>query len=236
MNILLNKKSLLLTIGALGAAIMLLFFLASSPMPQKQLKTVPTLVPRVTTAQQQALRVLSIIPDKSVTLEPGKTQSFTTELNKAIDLGSLKIVFTRIDVTKDQPETSIAFSSTISDNGKILVITPQLPIEPYSQYNLLLTNTNNTIIFKTSFLSDKPSISPVQNNNLDLVPYLPYETAWYKLSYLSSKNIYVFNFKYDSESKETLQAQYERAKADAILFIRSKGIGESTIVIEWRYS
>lgn len=117
------------------------------------------------------------------------------------------------------------------------MIVPDSTISALSRYNLYLINTlNNSVIFKISYLSDNPQSTPVPVNNKALIPFLPWETASYKLSYYAPGNIYVFNFKYNPNSPDSPETQYEKAKADAIDFIKSKGVDPSTLVVAWKHS
>ncbi len=241
MRTFLHKKIIIIFLFS-GIILVVLFLRIILTPPETTQPSVINPSPTITafpsqTQKAQNLAPIKITPDNSVVLIPGNVQQFLLTFPTTINLSQISIKLTKIDITKNNDPVLIPIDTAVSNDGRNLSITTQPLIDPYSQYTLLATDrTNNATIFKTSFLSDKEKEVPVETNNLDLIPYLPYETAWYALSYVSSRNVYVFNFKYDPESKETLQVQFDRAKADALLFIKSKGIDESTIVIEWRNS
>lgn len=181
--------------------------------------------------------IVKITPEKTSILKPGEKQTFSIEFEKPISLDLFRVDATQKRVTTDEPPKAISFQRELTSISKSLSIILRESILPLSEYTISLTNkkTNETI-FEISYLSGELEPTPVQTNNLNLIPFLPYETANYRLIYNKEKNTYIFNFKYNPDSLENLEIQYQNAKQDAIKFIESKGIDVSTIVIKWRYS
>lgn len=219
----------------------MLTILISIVFPKPNNKTnnnVPFSLPKETPTvsfNPQEIRVTSIQPPLNTALKPDQTQLFQITFNKPINMQQIQVSLNQKNVTNDNPPELINFDSDIKEND--LFITLKEPIIGYGDYEITIIDVNtNTQIFKASYLSDKSEPTPAPNNNPNLIPFLPYETASYKLSYNKSRNIYVFNFKYNPNSTDNLDAQYEKAKQDAKNYIQSKGVEPSSVIIEWRYS
>lgn len=214
--------------------IILLFFIPKKPtVPQVvEITPTPTYILRT-----NGVTITKITPEKTSTLKPGERQTLSIEFEKPISQDLFKIDMTQKRVTADEPPKPIPFQRELISKGRLLRIILSEPIIPLSEYSILLINRKTSeAIFETSYLSGELEPTPIKTNNLNLIPFLPYETANYRLIYNQEKNTYIFNFKYNPDSLENLESQYQKAKQDAIKFIESKGINTSTIVIEWRYS
>lgn len=234
MKTILNKK-ILLIVGVVGAAILSLL-LFSAQQPQQDTSVVPTpTTAEINRNRQQNKLSVEISPSISTTLVPGEKQTFSLRFSKPTTQDALNIAVTETDLSKDAAPTATPFSYSVAGASHILSLTEA--IKPYRKYQILIKNaaSGNTIL-NVSYLSAAPAETPAATNNLDLIPYLPYETASYALSYNNQTNTYIFNFKYNPNSVDDLETQYQKAKQDAIDYIRSKEINESTLIIEWRYS
>lgn len=186
---------------------------------------------------QEDIKVTNVIPGQATPLQPGNQQTFSLDFNNPIRLDSIQVKLTRADMTINQAEVDVAFTLSLNPDGKTLIIGVIPPISPLSEYHLLITGIKDkSMIFEARYLSEKPLPTPVKTNNLQLVPYLPHETSLYRLIYLESQNIYVFNFKYNPDSPDELETQFNKAKQEAIKFINSRGVDPNSIIIEWRYS
>ncbi len=235
----LSKKTLLLISTLFLLAVVLLWIALLQPTNNVQPTTTILLTPTpITTTSEKipSVKITSLTPDKTTTLTSGQKQKFTAVFDANTNMSTILPLVMKLDIQKDSSPSAVLITTNVDNSKKEIVVETQLAIDPYSEYTLEFRDSiTNTILAKTSYLSDIPEEIILQNNK-ELASYLPYETAWYKLSYIPSRNVYVFNFKYDPSDTQILQEQFERAKQDAIFFIRSKGIDESTIVIEWRYS
>lgn len=215
----------------------ILFFISSLfQRTEKQIPAPPKpAFPTPIESLRSNIRVERIIPDKNVTLQPGQKQSFLVEFASPITNTSVQVGIFQKNITRDEGAKLISSESSLGNGGRTLTATLNSSVLPLSQYDFLIVDkSNNALVFKTSFLSAEEQPSPIQANNKALIPFLPHETPSYRLSYLESRNVYVFNFKYNPDSPDNLLTQYEQAKQDAASFIQSKGIDMSTIVIEWR--
>lgn len=237
MNTLFKGKTLLLLIFLMMVILLIIFiqvFLNSQPKPKQ--KQSPEPVIQFQAPIQAPIKVIGIKPDKTISLQPGTMQQFVIQFSQPVNLDSIHLVVERTDITKDLPPYQAEQDTTLSSDRRSLTILLKKPVLPYSKYDLILTDTKKNAIFQASYLSGKETPMVVKINNFNLSTYLPYETTSFKLSYDKSRNIYVFNFKYDTESPDDLQNQYEKAKSEAVKFIESKEIDINTIVIEWRHS
>lgn len=230
----LNKK-ILLIVGVVGAAILSLL-LFSAQQPQQDTPVVPTpTTAEINRDRQRDKLSVEISPSISTTLVPGEKQAFSLQFSEPTVQDALNISVTETDLSRDSTPSTSPFSYSVAGVNHILSLAET--IKPYRKYQILIKNaaSGNTIL-NVSYLSAAPVETPAATNNLDLIPYLPYETASYALSYNNQTNTYVFNFKYNPNSLDALETQYQKAKQDAIDYIRSKQIDESTLIIEWRYS
>lgn len=239
MNIFLqNKKVLIISIFTF---ILMLAFLISIVLPKPNNKTnnnIPLFQPKETptiSSNPQEIRVINIQPPLNTALKPDQTQIFQITFNKPINMQQIQVSLHKKNITNNNPPELVNFDSVIKEND--LFIAPKELIIGYGDYEITIIDINtNMQIFKASYLSDKNELTPAPKNNPDLIPFLPYETTGYRLSYNKSRNIYVFNFKYNPNSTDKLDTQYEKAKQDAKNYIQSKGINPTSIIIEWRYS
>jgi hypothetical protein len=126
----------------------------------------------------------------------------------------------------------------LAQDGQTLTVVTETNISSLSMYELKITDsTTNGTIAIADYMTSNIRTAPVVNQDESLVKYLPYETPSYILSYLADKHAYVFNLKYNPKAAGgDVESQYESAKAEALAFIRSKGIDPSKLVIDWRYS
>jgi hypothetical protein len=172
-------------------------------------------------------------PIESQILTPGQIQTFTITFTKPVAFNKYSL-----SVTKSAPRTTeqkVDFTSSFGDRS--LQITLTEVIQPTTTYTITLQEKGSSnILFSVFYNSGNPPLPTIAQNNTQLQQYLPYETDSYILSYLPSRNIYIFNFKYDSTLSGGINDQYESAKKAAIEFITSKGININSIVIEWRHS
>lgn len=206
----------------------LIRFKNSSSIPNK---------PSETTLPAQELKVLRISPEQNTILTPNTYQTFNIQFTSAILQSYFKVLVIRQDVTTDSTPKTEEVITDLTDNNTTLSITLKNPIQGYSSYEInLLSSADNSPIFKIEYLSDKPQETPAPNNNTQLKQFLPYKTNSYELEYNEDTNIYLFHFIYNSDSSETLDSQYQKAKQAATNFIKSKGIDINSIIIEWRYS
>lgn len=231
MNFLKQHQVTLLFTGAFLAVIVLLTiifisFNESNNETSNQKINTPSPIPQATKENG-----FTITPDVAMPLQPGTKQTFTIITPNTMQNAEISIM--RKDITKDLPLETTAFTEITKGNKHIISLLN--PVLPYSSYTVSLQNKAK-IVFSANYLSDTPKPTPIKNNNNALVPFLPHETNSYTLRFNKEQNVYIFNFKYDTASSETLDQQYENAKTAAIEFIKSKGIDPTTIVVDWRYS
>lgn len=236
---LLKQKKVVFIIFILGVFLIVLIATLMQTTKKTQQPSVSFPIPTTALFPTPANKnTISLLPSTSTILTPGKTQQFTANLQAiSFPLSQVAVKLTKLDIQKDETPLVVPITTTLNEAKKEMSIQTQTPIDPHSEYTLQFTNTSeNKVITTISYLSADTIPPAIVENNQELASYLPYDTDWYRLSYLPSQNLYVFNFKYNENSSLSLDAQYERAKQDAILFIRSKGIDESTIIIDWRHS
>jgi hypothetical protein len=232
-----NRKVLIL-IGSLFLILTLLLILVSS---KKAVKLSPSAIPTLSPASQTSLptvkvdfNIQSITPPKGTILKPNQPLEFDVTFDKPIDISWVGIKLSSGPISATQLN-STQFKNKVSGDNKTLIITSG-PTTPSSQYLLEITNlTKNIKLLSINYPSDTFS-TPAPSNNPALSTFLPYETANYKLSFNPDRNVYIFNFKYDTNSSVSIDDQYNQAKTDATAFIQSKGIDINSIVIEWRHS
>jgi len=176
--------------------------------------------------------VNSVLPPVTKLLETGKIQTFTSTLDPTIEVSDVKVT-----LSSSPPSNASAKSvvpTTTSLEGKVLVTTTSVPIEPSTTYTLMLLYKGK-IILSQAYLSAHPIETPIPTNNPTLSTYLPYETLNYLLVYNAEKNAYVMHFKYDPNSSKDLNTQFEEAKTNTNNFIVGKGIDVTTITIDYLF-
>lgn len=236
MNFFKNKTFLLITTLCFISIVLIIIGILSLQTKSPPSQSSNTTITNISISPKYAYGVIKVIPDSSSSLLLNQQQQFTISFTSDVSTGLFDIALFRKDLTKDNAFEPVQARITRAADRKSLVITSLDTIKSYSEYELRVTDrSTNVLLIKKGYLTDVPSPSSLPNN-LGLVPYLPYETSTFKLSYLKDTNIYVFNFKYNSDSQETLEIQYQKARAEATKFIQSKGVNINTIVIEWRYS
>lgn len=221
-------KTLLITLTLLIVLTLLLALRISKP-PSK------TPFSSTSPAILSGLQVTSLSPDKLTALTPGQKQTFKLTFSKPVDFGQIGTEVKFKDFASDQV-SALEYTQSITNQGLTLEITPALPIKPLGEYQIKVISTKeNAVIYTASYLTDQPKPTPIASNNPTLVPFLPFETKSYKLSFDSAQNTYIFNFKYDETSSLDLASQYQNAENEATKFIESKGVNINSIVIDWRY-
>lgn len=188
--------------------------------------------PDTTSGQDlREIKIVNIAPQNSSPLVPGTNQQFTIEFNKPVSINNIKFELKQKNFITDK--TSITKLNGSID-GNILTITTLENILPLSIYTLSVFDINDNLLYRVQFESDDlKTIS--KKNNINLAAFLPYETKTFKLTYSSDRNIYYFNFKENFNSQEPIDIQFEKAKTEAISFIKNKGIDPSTLEIVWKY-
>lgn len=184
--------------------------------------------------EESQLEVAGFNPDPSETLIPSTNQTIYVTFNALINENSVRIDLTKKDIRKDESPQSINSQNNINSNTLEIIILE--PILPLMEYSLRIFDLKNNLISKATYISEDIKPTPVEKNNIELSNFLPYETESFRLSYNEEKNIYIFNFKYNEKSDDSLLDQYEKAKKQAIEYIESNNIDSNSIVIEWRYS
>lgn len=235
MNILKNKTIIvtgIIMLIILGISLYLLYI----PKRGGHLSPPPPPTPTVKNKSLNTSVINNVSPAQSQLLTPGNTQTFTVFLGKALYMDQIKITLKGYDYTQnDTTPVDIPFDANFTSNN-IITIRTKGPIAPHMTYSLtIVTTSDNRPILDLSYSSKSSAgITPVSSNNTALATYLPYETDAYKLSYLPSKNVYIFNFKYNPNSGVSIGDQFAAAQQDATRFIQSKGIDINSIVIEWK--
>lgn len=236
-----SKRKILfiaLSVFSIIVAFLLLFFLSSIKKEVPKEKNIPTPSAYPTTPISSGtgkITVLNVTPKDNSILTPGKTQTFSIEFSQPTSLSDINIYLSKTSTGETSPQ-SVDFSKDLSSDKKTVNITTTSPLVYFSKYYLSLKDKQNRTIFEASYFVDKPSPTAVTNNNPALKQYLPYQTSSYKLSYDENTNTYIFNFRYNPNSRDDLDTQYNKAKADAISFIQSKGIDINSITIDWKHS
>lgn len=192
----------------------------------------PTPVP----LQYKSPDVTDVKPRYTQALVPGNQQKFIITFAESAFNKSLKILLTHAHIARPDDMQSVEITTEFESKGTILTITTQEIIKPSHTYSLIILDARNQTLVSTSYTSSQTVINRAPSNNTELQQFLPHETATYKLSYNETTNKYIFNFKINSNSSDTLQTQYEQAKLQAEEYIRSRGIDINSIVIEWRHS
>lgn len=234
-----NKLILpLLTIGIVLLVTIPLFILFVRPSSQElvpvEFGPIPTQFQPQISPYTGLKQLVSADPAQDVILFPGEKYDFTFVFtsplpqNIFVSLHSLEIGGT------DEKET-VPFTSRISPDRKTITLTPNKEINP-SQQIILSIADEKTIIFSTTYASERIRITPAPSNNPELKQYLPYETETYILSFSTRRSSYIFNLKLIENSPNSLEEQYQSAKSQAEAFIQSKGIDIDSLSIEWRRS
>jgi hypothetical protein len=179
--------------------------------------------------------VVKIAPSDQEILTPGKVQDFSVEFNTALPINSVFILLKAKDIIEGGDYKTVEFSQTLTNSNKLLTIKTNSKILPFHSYNLTIYQTNGTKLLQVTYTSDRFERTREPQNNPELAKFLPYEAPSYTLSYIEERNLYVFSFNYNAESEESVDSQYEKAKADAERFIQNKGIDINSLKIEWRF-
>lgn len=241
MRLFFTNWKLLFTMGFLLVVLVLLLAFSIGRQGQVSEAPIPSNNPFVNVPVDevnfiQSPQVLNIDPVKESILTPGQNQIFSIEFSEPIALSSIFVSLkTREIVGEVADYKDIEFKQELSDDRKTLLIETKEPIATFQNYNLTIFERSGNKLVQATYTSDRDERPRESQNNPDLAQYLPHTTPSYTLSYVPERNLYVFSFSYDETSSESLDSQYEKAQADAIRFIESRGIPISSIVIEWRY-
>lgn len=219
----------------IGIVIGLIIYLNANdtPIEDSDIALFPTPVPILYTSPD----VVSIDPPITTALLPGKDISFLITFTTSIREKPVKILLTRKPIIGiDESINSVSITSELTSFGKALSVTLQEPILPAQEYSLIVLGANDKTLVSSTYTSSSIEILRAPQNNPDLQQFLPYETPTFRLTYNENRNSYIFNFKINPNSTESLESQFNQAKQQAESYIRSKGIDINTIVIEWRRS
>ncbi len=231
-TVLLFGGLLVICIGLLVLAVSLLWQPPSSIQNVQQPTQQPNFIQSLFSSE---LRIVSVSPNNYVLLKPGKSFAFSVIFNKSVRLDNVSVSLSEHIIPTDQTN-QLKVSLIQQNSDKVLLITPPTPVKPYASYILTISQENPAKrLLSQAYQTDIPIPSPVPQNNLMLKQYLPYETGTYALSYLESQNLYVFNFIYNPNDPTDVQTQFENAKTNAILYIKSKGIDPNAVTIDWRF-
>ncbi len=233
-NLFANKKILILVVFFILAILLILFLQISGNITQSP-GGLPSLDGNIQNQGTSTLSVASFTPETSFPLIPDQNITFKISFNNPVSLSDLSVSLVQEEIITEGVSI-VPINLLLENENKTLAVTPQTIIKGYSEYNLVIKDKSGRELLNETYLSNQPIPTPAASNNLELSNFLPHETSNYRLSYLPSRNIYIFNFIYNPNSSEDLQTQYERAKQQAEEFIESKGINLEEIVIEWRYS
>lgn len=234
------KREVLLLAGAVILAIVvvgsfILFRKSGQSQPVPSAITTQPESPLPTTLTN--LQVASIQPNTTQPLITGSQPSFIIKFSTSANPDYLTVSFRSLNEQADQDFNNEPSEFRYSDNNTTLTITPKRSVQFGYLYQILLqAKENNATFYQAKYVVDQPTPTPAPQNNRALIPYLPYETSSFRLSYSELRNIYIFNFKYDQNSPDDISTQYNTAKQAALDFIRSKGIDPNSLIIDWRHS
>jgi hypothetical protein len=180
--------------------------------------------------------VKGVMPQDGATLTSGTKQRFYIYLNGDF-ADNLIYKLTFIDASSGSGnQIPVKTNINTLDKGGVN-LTTLTDIKDYSEYFLKISDkSTQKVVFSSSYLTTQVTPSPVRINNQNLIPFLPYQSQNYSLEYLISQNIYIFHFIYNVDSTDSIDIQFEKAKSDALQFIKDKGIDPSGLVIDWRNS
>lgn len=181
--------------------------------------------------------LVEVTPNVTTPLYENTTPEFVLRFGLSLNPELTNISIKQKDLSNDSTEVESSFTIKYFNNNKQLNLSLNEKILPYHQYRIIITNKqNNAVLTSLSYLSSLEEPSPVPTNNVELRNYLPHREKNYSLVYLPYSNLYVFHFAVDPENNQDLETQFNRAKQDAIEFIRSKNIAPESVIIEWRYN
>ena len=105
------------------------------------------------------------------------------------------------------------------------------------KYTLTILNSDKSIVLASAIYHSGNSLpTRVVSNNPSLAVFLPHDESSFSLIFLPEKNLYVFHFKYNRAIPGSLNDQYEKAKQNALIFIKSKGIDPASVIVDFRRS
>lgn len=234
-----NKRLIILVILVVLITILGIFImLRKSSIPRSQVPkstnpSAPLTSPTIGGSQSlDTIAVLSIDPDGSNELSPATTPQFTVVFNQPPP-SNISILLTESDPTKDVLPTSVKYERLVQ--GDSLKISPIKNIPSGMRYSLKIGSGVKTLLEQDYKVGFPPEVPSTENSQI-LKDFLPYETVSYRLVYDSNKNSYVFHFKYNENSPDSLETQFEAAKKAAVSFIKAKGLDVNSVTIEWKYS
>lgn len=173
-------------------------------------------------------------PSSSTPLIVGTQPIFTLYFNTAVYKDQVTIVLQKKNIIQDTQYSKIQFYSDFSSDNKSLRVKMGETVADNTAYYLEISDTRTkTTLFSNTYSSASPPPTFIPSNNLSLSQFLPYETSSYTLVYNTYQNLYVMHFIYNPDSADSPDTQFEKAKADATAFIKSKGIDINSIKIEF---
>lgn len=180
--------------------------------------------------------VKKIDPSESKDLPTGKPYAVTITFENPVSVNQVVFSFIYFDLTHDSEE--ITLKTTANQAGPQTITLKTIdPIKPLGKYTLtMLSSDKSTVLASAIYHSGNTLPTRIPSNSPSLAAFLPHEESSFSLIFLPEKNLYVFHFKYDKATAGTLNDQYEKAKQNALIFIKSKGIDPASVIIDFRRS
>lgn len=219
----------------LAIVVLAILSLEEQPIPG----TTPTSSPSASGSVKQnpvfyssPVKITSYTPTENTPLVPGQPSEFTYRFNSPVQEQGLSIRITENDSFGEV--NNVEFTQNLDSSNTILQIKTINSVSPSSTIKVQIDH-RGAKIFAIEYISARTQPAPAPSNNPALIQFLPHQTDSYNLTYLPDTNFYNFSFIYDDSSAESTQEQFEKAKSDAIEFIRSKGIDPDELKINWSY-
>lgn len=227
-----NKKVLFLVIFL----IVILLVLVVLRLVQTPKDFSPIAEPTSSINLKSPIEIISIDPLEAELLIPERRQKFKVIVEPLESVNNIKVLVLRRRVQFEDQFKEVKVNVLKDPVSGTINLSPEEDITPISEYSIFLSRVDNNANIKTlHYSSDKAPLIKIVND-LRLKQFLPYETNSFKLTFSEQRNIYIFSFKADPKSVQSIEVQYEKAKNEALKFIQEKGLDINLITIEWRYS
>jgi hypothetical protein len=200
------------------------------------------------------LLAINKCPEGTTTIKKITPQNNSTNVK---DLSKLDIEFNGPATNKDilftiEPKIEYNLSFDVKNDNTTIVIKPIKDLDFNTEYTITLKRGRNCSQIKELFKSPyvwkfktvtKEDLVKQQDKEEEeiykknpLMKYLPYENSEFKIIYLENIKVYqitLYAILNNPNQVNSYKAELKQYKADALAWIRSKGVDPNKLKIEW---
>lgn len=227
-----HKILFIISLSLIGILFIFSILLLFSSPQKKQSSLSPFITPTIL-ERHAGFSLSAFLPGTDTPLEGNKIQRFTLVFNESLSSDALTSSIQETIIGSDI-HTSVPSTVSFNEAGNEVTITSTRPFKQNASYQVLLKKTkDNAVLFNKNYFTLAFTPTPLPNNNKALSESLPHEGSNWILKYNPERNLYYFSADITPGTPAEMEIQYNRAKDEALTFIKSKGIDPNTVTIEW---